>query len=95
MKVSEITVDDLSAYIHVDLDESTTKLFQTLLNIAKEYIKSYTGISNEEMDKHEDIVIVVYILVQDMYDNRTLYVDETNLNKTVESIINLYRVNLI
>lgn len=95
MKVSEITAEDLSAYIRVDLDNDTEKLLTTLLNIAKEYIKSYTGISNEEMDKHEDIVIVVCILVQDMYDNRTLYVDKTNLNKTVESIINLYRVNLI
>ena len=95
MKVSEITADDLSAYIRVDLDENTEKLLTTLLNIAKEYIKSYTDMDNEEMDEHEDIVIVVYILVQDMYDNRTLYVDKTNLNKTVESIINLYRKNLI
>ncbi len=95
MKVSEITADDLSAYIRVDLDENTEKLLTTLLNIAKEYIKSYTYMDNEEIDKHEDIVIVVYILVQDMYDNRTLYVDKTNLNKTVESIINLYRKNLI
>ena len=95
MKVSEITADDLSAYIRVDLDENTEKLLTTLLNSAKEYIKSYTDMDNEEMDEHEDIVIVVYILVQDMYDNRTLYVDKTNLNKTVESIINLYRKNLI
>ena len=95
MKVSEITADDLSAYIHVDLDDSTTKLLETLLNVAKEYIKSYTGMTDKEMDEHEDVVIVVYILVQDMYDNRTLYVDKTNLNKTVESIINLYRNNLI
>ena len=95
MKVSEITADDLSAYIRVDLDENTEKLLTTLLNIAKEYIKSYTDMDNEEIDEHEDIVIVVYILVQDMYDNRTLYVDKTNLNKTVESIINLYRKNLI
>lgn len=95
MKVSEITAEDLSAYIRVDLDENTEKLLTTLLNIAKEYIKSYTDMDNKEMDEHEDIVIVVYILVQDMYDNRTLYVDKTNLNKTVESIINLYRKNLI
>lgn len=95
MKVSEITAEDLSAYIRVDLDENTEKLLTTLLNVAKKYIKSYTGMDDEETDEHEDIVIVVYILVQDMYDNRTLYVDKTNLNKTVESIINLYRKNLI
>lgn len=95
MKVSEITAEDLSAYIRVDLDENTEKLLTTLLNVAKKYIKSYTGMDDEETDEHEDIVIVVYILIQDMYDNRTLYVDKTNLNKTVESIINLYRKNLI
>lgn len=95
MKVSEITADDLSAYIRLDLDDNTELQLKNLLNIAKEYIKSYTGMTAEEMDEHEDIVIVIYILVQDMYDNRTLYVDKTNLNKTVENILNMYSRNLI
>lgn len=95
MKVSEITAEHLSAYIRLEPDENTLNELDNLLNVAKEYIKSYAGIDEEEMDRHDDIVIVVYILVQDMYDNRVLYVDKNNLNKTVENILNLYSGNLL
>jgi hypothetical protein len=44
------------------------------------------------LDEFDDFVIVIFILCQDMYDNRTLYVDNTNLNKVVESIIGMYRI---
>ncbi|MHC1723049.1 MAG: hypothetical protein AB9836_07605 [Aminipila sp.] len=46
-------------------------------------------------DKYEDFISVVYILVQDMYDNRSLYVDKANLNKVVEAILGLHSVNLL
>ena len=49
----------------------------------------------EEIDKHEDFVIAVYVLVQDMYDNRSYYVDKNNLNKVVETILGMHAVNLI
>ena len=38
---------------------------------------------------------VVFILCQDMWDNRTLYVDKSNLNKVVDTILGMYSVNLL
>ena len=95
-KVSEITFEDVARYIRVDdYDESD---IETYLNIAKNYISSYTGIpvmneEGESLDDFPDFVIVVYILCQDMHDNRTMYVDKSNINKTVQTILDMHTRN--
>lgn len=93
-KVSEITVNDLAEYLRIyELDENETTLLNNLLNVAKSFIKSYTG--QDDLDKYQDFVIVTLVLVQDMYDNRTLYVDTKNLNTVVETILGMHSVNLL
>lgn len=47
------------------------------------------------LDAFEEFWIVVMIMCQDMYDNRTLVVDTQNLNQTVETILDLHRTNLL
>ena len=94
MKVSEITYKDIANYIRLaEVSEEEKAFLTSLINIAKKFIGGYTGVEN--LDDHEDFVIVVYILCQDMYDNRTLYVDKTNLNKVVETILGMHSVNLL
>jgi uncharacterized phage protein (predicted DNA packaging) len=82
-----LRLDDVSA------EENT--LLETLFAAAKAYIRSYTGLDDENIDLHEDIVIVVYVLVQDMFDNRALYVDRSYTNRTVETILGMHRVDLL
>ncbi len=95
-KVSEIQANDVAEYIRIDeVTASDTVLLTTLLSTAKEFIKNYTGRSDEDLDKYTDFIIVVFILCQDMYDNRTMYVDKSNLNKVVETILGLHQVNLL
>ena len=95
-KISDVTVDDVANYIRIDeLTEDDTKLLIDLINIAKTFIMNYTGVSAENLDNYPDFVIVLYVLAQDMYDNRTLYVDKTNLNKVVESILGMHSINLL
>ena len=165
MKVSEITINELSGYLRLeenDLAAADIQLLDTLLNVALSYVKSYTGlvdaaITGEEIgvgdgvettftaiapavytpivyidgvattdfthdeisgevtldsapaidasitmdyvskpsNLYDDLVIAVYVLVQDMFDNRTLYVDKTNMNKVVEAILGMHKVNLL
>jgi hypothetical protein len=99
MKVSEITIKELSGYLKLEdivlMDEAEKTYLDTLLGIAKAFIASYTGLTSTEIDLHEDFVIVVYVLAQDMYDNRTLYVDKNNLNKLVDTILGMHSVNLV
>ena len=96
-KISEITAQDCADYIRYDetLTADETNLLNNLLNVAKTFVCSYTGRTPEECDTFPDFVIVVLILVQDMYDNRTLYVDKDNLNKVVDCILGMHSVNLL
>lgn len=97
-KVSEITIKDVADYLR--LDNYVESENETYLNVAKNYISSYTGIpiineDGESLDDFPDFVIVVYVLCQDMYDNRTMYVDKSNVNKVVQTILDMHSRNLL
>ena len=95
-KVSQITADDIATYIRLDeVTVDDTNTLNNLLAVAVSFIVNYTGRSEEDLDNYPDFVIVVFILCQDMWDNRTLYVDKTNMNKVVETVLGMHSVNLI
>lgn len=95
-KVSDITYEDVANYIRIDeLDASDINTLNTLIGISKTFIQNYTGRTVDELDNYQDCVIVVLILCQDMWDNRTLYVDKSNLNFAVETILGMHSVNLL
>lgn len=97
MKASEITIQCLISYLRLDdsVIADETSFLQILKDTAITFISNYTGLSKAELDLHEDFVIVIYILVQDMYDNRSLYIDKTNLNNVVETILGMHCINLL
>lgn len=95
-KVSDITVDCVADYLRLDeVAESEKDTLTTLISIATSYIKSYTGLDDDGVDKYPEFVIVVLILCQDMWDNRTMYVDSKDLNNTVQSILAMHSINLL
>lgn len=95
-KVSDITEMDLVDYLRInEVTQSELDTLTNLLSVAKAYVTSYTGQSIEALDGLQDVIIAVMILVQDMWDNRTLYVDKSDVNKVVESILGLHSVNLL
>lgn len=94
--VSQITAQDVADYLRIsEVTQDDLNTLNTLLTVAKAYISNYTGQTIENLDTLQDIIIVVLILCQDMWDNRTLYVDSSNVNKVVESILGLHSVNLL
>jgi len=95
MKVSEITANDVANYLKLEEGLYQDKEIEILISTARAFIRSYTGLDDTEIDSHEDFVIVVYLLCQDMYDNRSLYVDKSNLNKVVETILGMHCTNLL
>lgn len=96
-KVSDITYEDLASYIRlVEVTEDDQQTLNNLLKVAKAFIQNYTGHTEEELDNYADFVIVVFILVQDMYDDRVMYVDKNvALNRVVETILGMHSVNLL
>lgn len=95
-KISEITYQDVAEYIRLsEITQNDQNLLNNLINISIDYISKYTGIAEEDLDNYNDMVIVVFILCQDMWDNRTMYVDNTNLNKVVDTILGMHCINLL
>lgn len=94
MKISEVTITDLKEYANVDhaLDD---KLFQMILMATKSYIKNYTGLTLEKIDEKEDLTIALMILANEMYDNRAYTVENDKANKIVNSILDMYSINLL
>lgn len=93
MKVSEVTPADLAEFLR--LDEYQENEMQRILDSVKGYIRDYTGLTDEEIDTHADFLTALLVLCQDMYDNRAMYVEKSNVNRVVESILNMHRVNLL
>ena len=94
--VSALTVQDIADYLRLpEVTTADTTLLSTILEAAKSYVYKYTGLSPLQVDTCLDITIAVYVLCQDMYDNRAYYVDSANVNKVVEAILGLHSVNLL
>lgn len=95
-KISEITINDLVDYLRIPaLYDSEIQLLTTIKAAAINYIVGVTALTVEQLDNYPDLTLALYILAQDMYDNRTIYVDKANISDTVSTILNMYRTNLL
>lgn len=97
MKLSEIDVPFVKEYLRQDGDEDD-KLIEVILEGAKDYIVKYTGQSLEQLDDSEDLTIAVLVLVAELYDNRTISVNERinlRINSMLESLLGRYSINLL
>lgn len=96
VKVSDITITDVIDYLRLEeVSEADRAFLETALSSAKSFVYNYTGLSSEQADLYSEFVIAIYVLCQDMFDNRTLYVSSSNVNKVVEAILGLHSVNLL
>lgn len=95
-KVSEVTAADLAEYLRVgEVTAYDEGFLNTIICAAKSYMSKYTGLTSEQLDESSDLVIALFVLAQDMYDNRALYVDSANVNLSVQSILDMHSVNLL
>lgn len=98
MKVSELTQEVILSHLR-EYEDNLEYFDATLLNAIKkaaiEYCKSQTGLAEIEIDKHEDIAVAVLALISDMWDNRSMSVQKSNVNRVVDSILGMHRTNLV
>ena len=102
MTVSELEYTDIVNYLHIDAEDVTTAeqaMIEGYLEAAKSYVAGYTGLTESELDEHPDIAIAALCVAGDMFTNRDMVTGGTkssvNVNKTVETILNMYAVNLV
>lgn len=95
-KVSEVTSTDLAEYLRVgEVTHSEEGFLNTIIGASTAYMCKYTGLTIAQLDESQDFVPVLFVLCQDMYDNRALYVDSANVNRMVQSILDMHSVNLL
>lgn len=96
-KVSELTAADIAAYCRVDeCGAAEFSELNALLEGAKSYVKNYTGLNDKELDDYADIVVVIFILCAEWYDNRVVNIKErTTVNPTVTTILDMHSRNLL
>lgn len=96
MKVSELQVQNVKHYLRLtETSEEDDAFLSSVLESAKKYVSGQTSLKDDEMDKYYDLTVAVLIVCQDMYDNRSMYVDKNNLNRTVDNILSMHRNSLV
>lgn len=96
LKVSDVTSADLSAFLRVsEVTPYEDGYLSTLIGAATAYMCKYTGLTTSQLDESRDFVPVLLVLCQDMYDNRSLYVDSANISRMVQSTLDMHSVNLL
>lgn len=78
-----------------DMETEDDVEIEMLKKAAIEFVKSYTGLKEPELDAHEDITIAVLMLIADMYDNRQMQIEKNSMNRTAETILGMHSVNLL
>lgn len=104
MKISEITLYDVVQFLRLEEGAYDDTMLSAIMAAATKYIEGHTGIpsaaeNGETLDDYDDLYIAYMVLCQDMYDNRTMYPDNSkynsNSNVVVDSILSLHARNLL
>ncbi|MDO5518418.1 MAG: head-tail connector protein [Clostridium sp.] len=95
MKFSEVTIDDLIKYCNAYDDESTKNDMKIILSGVKSYIKSYTGLNDDEVDEVEDLTLVLLAICADMLDNREFTIENNKVNSLYKSILDMHSMNYL
>ena len=95
-KFNEITVSDLVNYLRLyETTQADLSLLATILEAAKSYVLTYTGVKAADADNMPELTIAVEVLRADMFDKRTYLIDSDVSNKIVDNILGSRSVNLL
>lgn len=94
MKVSELTLDIIKQYLRVDGNDDDI-LLNMLLASSIQYCTSYMGCTTEDLEKYDDVTIVVLTLIADSYEVRQFTTSTITLNPIMQGVLDLHCSNFI
>jgi uncharacterized phage protein (predicted DNA packaging) len=92
--INEVTKQAFKDYARIDYDDDDS-LIDSILLAAKAYIKSYTGLNEEQVNGKEDLTIAFMVLCREMYITRQYMVDKDKVNVVIKTILDMHSVNLL
>lgn len=90
MTPSMIDLDFLKNYLRIDHDLDDIEL-ELYLASSKSYIQNYTGLSESEMDEHIEFSIPILMLCSHFYENKSVAVSKSAIDKIFGNILNMHR----
>ena len=93
MKINEITTELMLNYCNAY--EEDTDLILLFKDAGVSYIKTYTGLDEEKINEHDDLSIALLVLINDMYENRSIECDKGKCNSILDNILGAHSINLI
>ena len=93
-KVSDITAENVAEHCklnYAELDQDQQDHLEHCLKAAKAYIKSWTYYDDTELDKYYELVMLVFWISQNYYDNPALIINGLQLNPMAQSILKLHQ----
>lgn len=94
MKISEVTTENIKEYCGISGSDSDN-IIEILKASAKSYIMGYTGLTNDEIDEHEDLTTAYIVLINEMFSTRTNTVNNDKENPCVKQILSMHSVNYV
>lgn len=95
MKFNSISLIELKEHLRIE-DDYDNVMLENYLSLAKKYILSQTGLTEEQTENKDELAFAVLALAGDFYENRIHSVNIQNKpNPIVESILAMHSVNLL
>lgn len=91
MKFSEIDFDFVSKYLVGITDEDEFEV-EVYMEAAKSFVRTYTGLTEEELDENQYFVMPTLMLISHFYENKTVELQGKN-TRIYDSILNLGKVH--
>lgn len=95
MRMTEVTPQTVKSYAAVETDEDDTLLSDVLMPAAKAHIRSYTGLTDDELDEREEITVAYLALCAFLYDNRSMNITNDKQNSVVRSFLDAHCRGLV
>lgn len=94
LKVSELTLDTIKQYLRIDGNDDDM-ILNMLLDSAIQYCTSYMGCTKEDLEKYDDVTVVVLALISDSYEVRQFTTSTITLNPIMQGVLDLHCGNFL
>lgn len=94
MKTSELTLDVIKQYLRIDGNDDDI-LLHAFLSASIQYCTSYMGCTLEDLEKYDDVTIVILALISDSYEVRQFTTSTVTTNPIMQGVLDLHCSNFL
>lgn len=94
MKTSELTLDVIKQYLRIDGNDDDI-LLNAFLSASIQYCTSYMGCTLEDLEKYDDVTIVILALISDSYEVRQFTTSTVTTNPITQGVLDLHCSNFL